>query len=281
MKRVEALVSVLGLARLVSCASVENRASDVMGTAQKVPAAPKKGTLAVLHTNDHHGHPLKFYDFPADGQGGLIPRSTYVKEVRSQFENVLLLDAGDITTGRPESMFFDAAADIIGCNHIGYDAVAVGNHAFDKPQSVLKKQMASTRFPFLSANVRYADGSYFAKPHVVKTFKDFTVGVFGLTTSEINDIAGDVAMIKGLVNMGSYATDREGSRRLAAQVAGIDLIIDGHTHTEDVMASGHWDRKAPFVETNTPIVQSQQWGRKVGTPREAHSLAQPRIFVRF
>ncbi len=301
MKKAVLFLFAAVLTLFVSCASTEK--TVVTQAEQKpvvektkepepVPSVPKNGTLVVLHTNDHHGHPLKFYEFPADGQGGLPARATYVQAIRAQYENVLVLDAGDINMGRPESMFFDAEADIVGYNYIGYDAMTIGNHEFDKPQSVLKKQMSWAKFPFLSANIKYENGTYLAKPYIVKQFKNFTVGIFGLTTSEINKMAGDVDTIKGLViedeipvakqmvdilrnkekvdivialvHMGNYKTNKEGSRRLAAEVQGIDLIIDGHTHMEDVLSSGHWDMKTPFIENNTPIVQSQQWGMKVG-----------------
>ncbi|TFG63792.1 MAG: bifunctional metallophosphatase/5'-nucleotidase, partial [Spirochaetales bacterium] len=79
---------------------------------------PRK--LTVLHTNDFHGHPLKFYDYPADGLGGLPAIATFVKQVRGANQNVLVLDAGDLNTGRPESNFFKAEPDILGYNYIGY-----------------------------------------------------------------------------------------------------------------------------------------------------------------
>jgi 5'-nucleotidase/UDP-sugar diphosphatase len=41
-------------------------------------------------------------------------------------------------------------------------------------------------------------------------------------------------------------------------------MLHGHIHLEDILASAHWDMKAPFLENNVPIVQSQQWGLKVG-----------------
>lgn len=61
--------------------------------------------LTVLHTNDHHGHVLKFYDYPAPDNGGLPARATYVKQVRQEVPNLLVLDAGDVNTGMPESNF--------------------------------------------------------------------------------------------------------------------------------------------------------------------------------
>lgn len=46
-------------------------------------------------------------------------------------QNVLVLDAGDINTGRPESNLFKGEPDILGYNAIGYDAFSLGNHEFD------------------------------------------------------------------------------------------------------------------------------------------------------
>jgi 5'-nucleotidase / UDP-sugar diphosphatase len=291
MRTLRTLAALAALALLLSCAGVAGKPAAAQDEAQAA-GEPRNATIVVLHTNDHHGHPLKFFEFPGDGQGGLPARATFVRQVRAENENVLVLDAGDINTGRPESMFFDAEADIKGYSSIGYDAVTLGNHEFDKPRAVLRKQMADAAFPFLSANIKYESGAYFATPWIIKRFGAVSVGIFGLTTSEMTAIAGDVDTLKGLViedevvaarkmvdvlrgrekvdvvialvHMGSYATRAEGSRRLAAQVPGIDLIIDGHTHAEDIMASGHWDMKAPFVENGVPIVAAPQWGLQVG-----------------
>ncbi|MBI9108967.1 MAG: 5'-nucleotidase C-terminal domain-containing protein [Spirochaetales bacterium] len=258
----------------------------------EVEPAGGNGTLVVLHTNDHHGHPLSFFEYPAPGQGGLPARATLINQIRDANANVLVLDAGDINTGRPESMFFDAEPDIVGYNYIGYDAAALGNHEFDKPHSVLKKQMGWADFPFLSANVKYKNGGYVAKPYIVKVYDGFRVGIFGLTTTEINEIAGDVETVKDLViedevkaaremvdilinkekvdviiaiaHLGNYNNNESGSRYVAANVPEIDLIIDGHTHSSDIKSSGHWDMKEPFLENGVPIVITQEWGLKLG-----------------
>jgi 5'-nucleotidase/UDP-sugar diphosphatase len=52
----------------------------------------------------------------------------------------LLLSGGDINTGVPESDLQDAIPDFTGMNKIGYDAMAVGNHEFDNPLSIVDMQ---------------------------------------------------------------------------------------------------------------------------------------------
>ena len=236
--------------------------------------------LVILHTNDTHGHPVKFYDYPASDVGGLPARATLIRKVRQTHSNVLLLDAGDLNTGRPESSFFKAEPDIIGYNAIGYDAMVLGNHEFDNPRDVLLSQMEQASFPFLSANVRNSDGNLLTRPYIIKEFSGFKVAIFGLTTTETKAMANpeqtkdlifedEVAVAKelvpklrkqadiviALVHLGLYDSNERGSRRLASQVQGIDLIVDGHSHTK---------MEHPFYEGNTPIVQAWQWGLQVG-----------------
>ena len=105
--------------------------------------------LTVLHTNDHHGTVLA-----KDGVAGLAERATFIATVREENPNVLVLDAGDINTGSALSNMFSAEPDIMGYNLIGYDAVAFGNHEFDKDLSTLKKQMEQAQFTWISANIK-------------------------------------------------------------------------------------------------------------------------------
>ena len=242
--------------------------------------------LVVLHTNDTHGHPLKFFHYPAPDVGGLPARATLVEHIRRENDNVLLLDAGDLNTGMAESNLFKAKPDLIGYNYIGYDAMVLGNHEFDNPPAVLKKQMELADFPFLSANVKTKDGEYLAEPYIIKEFDDFTVAIFGLTTKE-TEIIGDPEHIKdivfedeikvanrlvpelqkkadiiiALVHMGIYESSERGSQRLASKVSGIDLIIDGHTHT---MLERPVFVETPDSDHPTVIVQAWQWGLVLG-----------------
>jgi len=48
-------------------------------------------------------------------------------------------------------------------NLLGYDAMAVGNHEFDKPLVVLQMQRDLATFPMLSANI-YRDGKRMFEP---------------------------------------------------------------------------------------------------------------------
>ena len=250
------------------------------------PNASHLHHLTVLYTNDVHGHPVKFSNLSVPDVGGLPARATLVKEIRSENKNVLLLDAGDLNTGQAASNFFKAKPDILGYNYMGYDAMVLGNHEFDNPIHILKEQMDLARFPFLSANVKTRNGDHLAVPYIIKQFSGFKVAIFGLTTSEAK-ITGNPDYIKDLIfedeievakklvpylrkradviialtHLGIYEDKNRGSKRLATQVRGIDLIVDGNTDTKLEIPLVIND---PNSTHQTLIVQAWHWGLVLG-----------------
>lgn len=141
--------------------------------------------ITVLHTNDHHGHFWR----SEYGEYGLSAQKTLVdgirKEVAEEGGSVLLLSGGDINTGVPESDLQDAEPDFRGMNLIGYDAMAVGNHEFDNPLTVLRQQEKWAKFPFLSANIyQKSTGERLFKPWAIFKRQDLKIAVIGLTTDD-------------------------------------------------------------------------------------------------
>ncbi|ECJ2451927.1 bifunctional UDP-sugar hydrolase/5'-nucleotidase [Salmonella enterica] len=141
--------------------------------------------ITILHTNDHHGHFWR----SEYGEYGLAAQKTLVdsirKEVAQEGGSVLLLSGGDINTGVPESDLQDAEPDFRGMNLIGYDAMAVGNHEFDNPLTVLRQQEKWAKFPFLSANIyQKSTGERLFKPWAIFTRQDIKIALIGLTTDD-------------------------------------------------------------------------------------------------
>ncbi|EAB2387765.1 bifunctional UDP-sugar hydrolase/5'-nucleotidase [Salmonella enterica] len=156
-------------------------------TTQPAQAYEKDKTykITILHTNDHHGHFWR----SEYGEYGLAAQKTLVdsirKEVAQEGGSVLLLSGGDINTGVPESDLQDAEPDFRGMNLIGYDAMAVGNHEFDYPLTVLRQQEKWAKFPFLSANIyQKSTGERLFKPWAIFTRQDIKIAVIGLTTDD-------------------------------------------------------------------------------------------------
>jgi 5'-nucleotidase / UDP-sugar diphosphatase len=242
--------------------------------------------LTILHTNDHHG---RFWP-NRSGEFGLAARATLLTQLRKEIKDagghVLLLDAGDVNTGVPQSDMLDAEPDFKGMALLGYDVMAVGNHEFDKPLATIFQQREWGGFPFISANIYYQSNQQRVFPsHIQKELDDLKVTIFGLTTED-TPLKSNPLNSKGLVfkptvaeatslvptlrphtdvlialtHMGHYAdehhgADAPGDVTLARKVNGIDLIVGGHTEKPLFQ---------PDIQNGTIIVQAQNWGMYVG-----------------
>ncbi len=141
--------------------------------------------FTVLHTNDHHG---RFWS-NSQGEYGMAARKTLLDtlraDIKAQGGTSLLLSGGDINTGVPESDLQDAEPDFKGMNLLGYDAMALGNHEFDNPLSVLRQQEAWANFPMLSANIYDKQtGKRLFQPYALFEQQGIKIAVIGLTTED-------------------------------------------------------------------------------------------------
>jgi len=237
--------------------------------------------ISVFHVNDTHGHAWPFADSDGNIIGGFSTLATIIDAERKVNPNVLFLHAGDINTGVPESDLVDAVADIMALNRMKLDAVAIGNHEFDKPRSVLKKQMSWAKFDFLNANI-YKDGEPLFTPYIIKEVGDVKVAIVGFTTEHtrilenvysedlefrnvievakeiIPEIRKQADVVIALTHLGvgqGYSDLYTTADQLAQNVEGIDLIIDGHSHT---------NMTSPMVVNGIPIVQAFEWAKVLG-----------------
>ena len=245
-------------------------------------SAPKRDanaehSLVILHTNDHHGAVVS-----KGGKAGLAERATFIKQERENSSDILVLDAGDINTGTAVSNMFEAKPDILAYNKMGYDAVTFGNHEFDSNLEKIRAQQKESAFPWLSANIKEGK-KYLGKPYITKNFGDYKVGIFGLTTRRTLAIAApdksltftdeietakemvkvlrgkekcDIVILLGHLGDVEETPTHETSLKIASAVDGIDLIIDGHSHSYFA---------EPKTVNNTKIVSAEQWGHYVGT----------------
>jgi 5'-nucleotidase/UDP-sugar diphosphatase len=243
--------------------------------------AGKTYELVLLNTNDHHGLIL-----PNNERGGLAERATYIKSVRSANQNVLLLDAGDINTGTALSNMFTAEPDYKAYNLMGYDAVTFGNHEFNKGMERLSQQIAGANFPYFSSNIKTANGKFLGgRQYLVKNYEGFRVGIFSITTLRAKIISSPdsnltfipeiqaaedainllrnrekVDVVIALVHMGDIQEDADHvtSLMLASSVSGINIIVDGHSHSKF---------ETPKMAGDTFVVTANQWGQFVGEGR--------------
>ncbi len=235
--------------------------------------------LTILHINDTHGHAWTFDEYGVGLVGGFPLVATLVEQYRDENPRTLFLHAGDINTGVPESDLLDAAPDIVALNLMGLDAFVLGNHEFDFEREILDKQMEYALFPFLNANI-YKDGEPEFTEYVIKDVGGIKVGIIGLTTPDtkileklhadqydwksVVEIAeklvlevekrADIVIVLSHIGDAQSMTDVN-SHELAAAVDGIDVIVDGHSHTRTT---------EPVVINETLIVQANEWAKYLG-----------------
>lgn len=206
--------------------------------------------LTILHTNDQHSHHLP----NAADNGGVARLATVVQQVRAEADNVLLLDAGDRFTGTLFHQQYRGEDNQRIMNALGYDAMTLGNHEFDDGDDVLARFITGLNFPVVSANVTVAADGVLAglfTGSVVLDVNGQQIGVIGITTSDTANIASpgegttfnsDYAAV---VNAAAEALAADGVNKiillshigygedvaLAPMLAGVDIVIGGHSHT--------------------------------------------------
>ena len=215
-----------------------------------------EGKLVVIHTNDTHGRDL---------EGAYTPAAVaqLKQDLTAAGADVLLLSAGDASQGTPLVNLSLGGTAIDYMNLAGYDAMATGNHEFDWGLENLQKLAHDAEFPILAANLTYTESGelVFDDSIVFTTDSGLKVGVFGLATPEtatkahpdkvkgVSFAAGqelyDVAQqqvdklnadgcdyIIALSHLGDSAESAPNrSVDLLDHVTGIDLMVDGHSHT--------------------------------------------------
>lgn len=218
-----------------------------------------EGDLVVIHTNDMHGH----FDTVEGEQLGMAAVAGLKQYYEAKGADVLLLDAGDFSQGTTLVSYFDGGSAVLFMNAAGYNAVSLGNHEFDFGFEELQVMAALADFPILDANILDKEtGKPYFGDNAVFTFDNRKVGVFGLDTAEAQTKASpknvkDITILDGqelydcaqaqvdalkaqgcdfIICLGHLGVDDEsiGRRSLdvAANTTGIDLFIDGHSHTE-------------------------------------------------
>ena len=215
------------------------------------PAEDLSGSIIILHTNDVHG-----------AIDGYAKAAALKKTYEGMGAYVLLMDAGDFIQGDPTVSTSEGATAVELMNLAGYDVAAPGNHEFDYGYANLKALVSEADFPIVAANVLYGGKAAF-NDNVTFTAPDGTkIGVFGLDTPETATKAHP-AKIKGvtfladdelfacaqeqvneleaegcdiIVCLGHLGIDDEStgnrSMDLLEEVDGIDLFIDGHSHSD-------------------------------------------------
>jgi len=272
-----------------------------LGFAVLATPAAADFTLTILHTNDIHSRiePINKYDSGCSAKddaagkcfGGSARLVTAIRERRAAVANSILVDGGDQFQG---SLFYTyykgkVAAEMM--NALGYDAMTVGNHEFDDGPEVLRGLIDAVGFPILLANADISREPSLAgvlMPATVIEVGGERIGLIGLTPEDTDELASpgpnitfsnpvealkrEVARLTAdgidkivVLSHSGYVLEQ----RIAAQVAGIDVIIGGHSHTYlsnvSDKAAGPYPTWVEAPDGNrVAIVQAYAFGKYLG-----------------
>ena len=186
-------------------------------------------------------------------------------------ENLLLFDNGDILQGQPTCYYCNyikpemenVAASVI--NYLRYDAQTIGNHDVETGHEVYDKWINEVKCPMLGANViDTKTGEPYLKPYTIIEREGVKIAVIGMLTPAIPNWLNE-NLWKGLrfesivksakkwvklvqekerpdVIVGLFHSGKEGGIKTdeyeedetyetAREVAGFDVILNGHDHT--------------------------------------------------
>jgi 5'-nucleotidase/UDP-sugar diphosphatase len=219
-------------------------------------------TLTILYTNDIHGHLTAWKGWEGDLKdktvGGFGRLAGAIAAARREAKDALLLDAGDLLGDSMIADLTEGKAMVEALNHLGYDAMSIGNHEPDFGTDVLRQRMKDATFAVLAANlIERKESKPFAKPYIIKKTAGVTVGILGLaypktawTTASKN--VAEVEFQDPVPAIEHYLPKMRhdgaelivvlshlglgGDKALAKAVAGIDVIVGGHSHNRMLKA---------------------------------------------
>ncbi|WP_147822480.1 bifunctional metallophosphatase/5'-nucleotidase [Salidesulfovibrio onnuriiensis] len=259
--------------------------------------------MTIVHVNDIHSHleacPGKL-SFGGEGTyvnlGGWDRLKAKVDQVRANRKNVALLHAGDAVQGTLYFTKYKGKPEMEFMNLLGFDAMVLGNHEFDKGPQVLADFLGYARFPLLSANANTDAVKKLkaeVRPYTILEYNGEKVGVIGLTLKDTAVVSSPapVSFADEAATARKYVAELEGKGidkiialthlgydrdlALAREVPGIDVIVGGHSHSlldgvDDLAAlglrgSGLYPTVVKGSDGNDVyVVTSWEWAKAVG-----------------
>ena len=235
----------------------------------------ESASITIIHTNDTHGRVLV-----DDGGFGFGKIATIVKQTKEKNPNTLVVDAGDTLHGMPIINVSKGENAVKILDAVGYDFMVPGNHDFNYGTDRLTELGKLSKFKMLSANLLNKSGNTMLTPYEIVDMNGMKVGIFGLCTPEtayktnpsnvknvefkdpievsknmVRELDNKTDVIVALVHMGLDESSTVTSKEIAQRVNGIDVIIDGHSHT---------DLPEGLVINNTLIAQTGEYDQNLG-----------------
>ncbi|MEM9437485.1 MAG: bifunctional metallophosphatase/5'-nucleotidase [Pseudomonadota bacterium] len=255
-------------------------------------------TLHIIHINDLHSRIESINRFDStcstedEGEGkcfgGVARVKTAIDSLREELagENVIVVDAGDQFQG---SLFFTtyngmAAAEFM--NAIDFDVMTSGNHEFNNGPAGLASFIDAVNFPVMAGNLDVSgndDLNGKLEDYVVLEVGGEQIALVSALTTDTVEISGPGPTVTFMDEVESLQADvaeltAQGidkiialthvglvkDLRIAQEVAGLDAVVGGHSHT--LLSNMDEDADAyPLVNAGgVPVAQAYAYSKYVG-----------------
>ncbi len=235
-----------------------------------VPAAAKaegeepEKEIVILYTNDVHCG-------VTDGMG-YVGVARVKAALEAAGKEVILVDNGDAVQGDVIGTLSKGEAIVELMNDVGYDVAVIGNHEFDYGMEQFKKNVSLAKFQYVCCNfIDLSTGESYLKPYTIIEKAGKKIAFVGIDTPEsftkstpkyFQDAEGnyiysfcegnngqdlfdkvqatvDAARAEGadyviaLAHLGiDYQSEPWTASKVIENTTGIDVMLDGHSHTD-------------------------------------------------
>ncbi|KAK4096012.1 Metallo-dependent phosphatase [Parathielavia hyrcaniae] len=251
--------------------------------------------ISFYHLNDVHAHLDEFSSSGTDCTrpergcfGGYARVKTVLKETRPSHPDSLLLNAGDEFQGTMFFSFYGGEKIAETLNQIGFDAMTLGNHEFDRGDDHLGEFLDNLTFPIVSANIQSDHPVLNRTIKPFHIFPQYELAVIGVTTETTPSIASPgkgtlfsdaVTAVQNTVDLIRSTTNitrivalthigYDEDQRLARETTGLHLIMGGHSHTPLGDFAGAAGAYPTIVENKDGdevfVVTAYRWGEYLG-----------------
>lgn len=223
----------LGLLLIPACGNIPN----IMDT-----RPPQK--YLILYTNDEHGH---IWEKKDNWYKSVAIYEMWKDEAAKCPECIIIkLSGGDQYTGSAISSIFKGESTAEVFHELGYDASAIGNHEFDYGIMPFEKNKKVSGLKYISSNIIGSDMKYPFPPSVILDRGGSKIGVIGVTTEELKQVAFSVYLTNIRVVKAFGAITRELKNLKGRTEVNIAL---GHMGFESAL---EWTSALPAAER--PVV---------------------------
>ncbi|MFZ9139199.1 MAG: bifunctional metallophosphatase/5'-nucleotidase [Bacilli bacterium] len=230
-------------------------------------------TIDIYNLNDFHG---AVEHNPGNKEIGINRLSSYFKMQRNTNPNAIFLSSGDMWQGSADSNITRGRLMVDAMNHLGFSAMAIGNHEFDWTDDYIYQNQARSNFPLLGINIiekQTQQRATFADASILIERSGIQIGIIGTIGASLeSSILTSAVMDYEFVPYTNLV--QQESERL--RNLGADLIIllnhDGSVENGvlpyvDGVFNGHTHRREVFHVDGKPVYQGQAYGQAISHMR--------------